>query len=452
MGKIKEFLLSKKGIIIAVCAAAVILIAIGILIAVILGKKGYRSIAVEDVKGNVNVVGEKNNGQAYIGERLYSGDDVSVLSESELTLCMDNDKYLYAGENTHFVIESVSSKKESRIKILLDQGSELNELTQKLGINDTYDVDTPNATMSVRGTVFRVTVYYGDDGFVYTLVEVTEGVVNVKLKTTDGVYNGTEKDLHAGESALIRANEEISEFVTFKDGETILMLDYDSLPKDGNARVEALIKKSIEDNHVHSFGEWKIVKDATCGEDGEKKRVCECGEEETETVKATGEHTWEEVIDSDPTCAEDGHKHQECSVCGAKQSDEIIEATGKHSWGNWTTVKNPTCTEEGSEKRVCSVCQKEETRTVAKLEHNWGDWGNNTASCENGGTMTRVCRDCEASESMSTGPLGHKWVRTGNINIVAQGSMMSPPGPDIEDHEEKCSECGKTQWVTVIIY
>ena len=39
----------------------------------------------------------------------------------------------------------------------------------------------------------------------------------------------------------------------------------------------------------HSFGEWETVKEATATEDGSKKRVCACGEEETEVIPALGE-------------------------------------------------------------------------------------------------------------------------------------------------------------------
>ncbi len=46
--------------------------------------------------------------------------------------------------------------------------------------------------------------------------------------------------------------------------------------------------------HVHSFGEWEVVAEATCTSDGLKKRECsdsECGEVDTETISALG-HDW----------------------------------------------------------------------------------------------------------------------------------------------------------------
>ena len=40
--------------------------------------------------------------------------------------------------------------------------------------------------------------------------------------------------------------------------------------------------------HTHSFGEWTVTKEATCTEDGEQTRTCDCGYSETQVIPATG--------------------------------------------------------------------------------------------------------------------------------------------------------------------
>ena len=209
----KNFLASKKGKIIMAAAAALVLVAVAVVLVVVLSGKTYRSISVEEVQGTALVVNTKNNGEAFKGQRLYGGDDVMVLEKSNLTMCLDSSKYLYADENTHFYLEDSSTSNTSRIRIVLDQGSVLNELKEKLNPDDSYKVDTPNATMSVRGTKFRVTVYVGEDGLTYTLLEVESGVVLAQLKNADGTYNGVEKEFRAGESAVIRMEKEVSSFL-----------------------------------------------------------------------------------------------------------------------------------------------------------------------------------------------------------------------------------------------
>ncbi len=296
-----------KGKILAGAGGTVV--AVGIGVAVLLQGGGYRSIAVEQVAGTVNVVGEMNNGQAYKGEHLYSGDDVTVMDASELVMCMDNDKFVYADANTHFKLEASDKSEDSRIKIYLDAGSELNELQSKLEAGETYEVDTPNSTMSVRGTSFRVTVYKASDGLIYTLTEVTTGEVLVRLKTTDGSYNGVEKLFTPGQSALIRGNSEFSEFVSsgLLDANDIentgdddaLELAYGSLPEDGMERLIALLEGG---NFIESDEETETKEEV---KDTKKEEV---KKEEPEKKEEVEEDTTEEETDEDDTEEDEDNK------------------------------------------------------------------------------------------------------------------------------------------------
>ena len=301
---IGALLKTTKGKVLAGAGGTVV--AVGIAIAVLLQGGGYRSIAVEQVSGTVNVVGEMYNGQAYKGEHLYSGDDVTVMDASELVMCMDNDKYVYADANTHFKLEASDKSEDSRIKIYLDAGSELNELQSKLEAGETYEVDTPNSTMSVRGTSFRVTVYKASDGLIYTLTEVTTGEVLVRLKTTDGSYNGVEKLFTPGQSALIRGNSEFSEFVSSglldandienTDDEDALELAYESLPEDGMERLIALL---IGGNFIESDEEPEAKEEV---KDPKKEEV---KKEEAEKKEEVVEDTTEEETSEEDNEEED---------------------------------------------------------------------------------------------------------------------------------------------------
>ena len=65
--------------------------------------------------------------------------------------------------------------------------------------------------------------------------------------------------------------------------------------------------------HEHAWGEWTTVKEATCLEDGSKERVCECGEKQTETIKALG-HKW-----GNPYLDNGVYKHR-CGRCGVVEN------------------------------------------------------------------------------------------------------------------------------------
>ncbi|MCR4755039.1 MAG: FecR domain-containing protein [Lachnospiraceae bacterium] len=312
-----DFIKTTKGKIITIGGTAVV--AVGIAAALLLQGEGYRSIAVQEVAGNVTVVGEKNNGQAYVGEHLYSGDDVTVGDASELTMCMDNDKYVYADANTHFSLQASAANEDSKIKIYLDAGSELNDLQTSLAAGESYEVDTPNSTMSVRGTKFRVTVYKGKDGNIYTLTEVTDGQVLIKLKTTTGEYNGVEKLFKPGQSTLIRGNSNLSEFVTSEmlndadlSGDSgdieVLMLSYDTLPTGGLDRLMAL----LENGNVDGSG---------TDTDSEEKT------EETKTVdKSDDTQTPEANIEDEADAGEGGEPTPINSLRSAVKQQRINSA------------------------------------------------------------------------------------------------------------------------------
>lgn len=108
--------------------------------------------------------------------------------------------------------------------------------------------------------------------------------------------------------------------------------------------------------HEHTYGEWMIEMQATCTENGNKVRVCECGEKEIETISFTGHTDGEWIIDIEASCTTGGNKHQVCSVCTETIKTESIDAKG-HQNGVWITDVEATCTEKGSKHQICSVCE-----------------------------------------------------------------------------------------------
>ena len=79
----------------------------------------------------------------------------------------------------------------------------------------------------------------------------------------------------------------------------------------------------------HSYGDWTIIKEATCTEEGLKQRTCTvCDTMEEETVPMT-EHDWESdfTIDQQPTATENGSKSIHCKNCDAVKDVTVINAT-----------------------------------------------------------------------------------------------------------------------------
>ena len=191
----------------------------------------------------------------------------------------------------------------------------------------------------------------------------------------------------------------------------------------------------------HRYGEWKTVREATCTEDGSRRRECEiCGHKDSETLQKL-EHDWGEWTSNDngthkhvcgdcshdesehcaytatvvdPTCEADGYTLHECKVCGYSYKDVYIDAKGhkydeahictvcgvpaetaEHVYGEWKTVYEATCTEDGSRRRECEICGHKDIETLQKLGHDWGEW-----KFDGKNTHTRTCvRDTLHTES-----------------------------------------------------
>ena len=472
--KIGDFLKTTKGKVVTLASGAGV-IAVGIAIAVLMQGSGYRSIAVNGFEGTVSVAGNKNNGNVYVGQNLYSGDDVTVASESSLTMCMDGDKYVYADADTHFSLEASSPKDDSRIKINLAEGSELNELKNKLADGESYVVDTPNSTMSVRGTTFRVTVYKGEDGLWYTLLEVINGTVEVALKTEDGTYNGVVEKFGEGQAAMIRGNSDFSEFIVGEENEVVLLFDYKMLPEGAVSRVveiltyleDNVIVGDVEAQHMDEDEEPSAT-DAATEADSEVNEKAEAEpettEEEAEDDALAGEnaatneakpeahvHTpgeWMIVIS--PSCGSQGARQQFCTECNALLASEFLPATGNHIRGHWVTIGYGACNYEGAEQEECPNCGAVfDTRSTGYGEHTYS--GGSCVVCGQKDpsyspvVQTAGCSHVWSSYTQTVNPDNGEFSHSRTCTLCGQSESgpCSPPYISDDNPVERCSICLK---------
>lgn len=150
--------MSRKKVIAVVVAAAIVVL--GILAYIMVsgnGKQTYRSIKIVEMEGAVSIErAGKESLNAAVNMNLVSGDYVTTAQDSYVVLRLDADKYVMLGENGAMTVTADGDEQNSRTSIELASGSVLNEIQNPLGQNSTFDVVTPSATMSVRGTVFEV--------------------------------------------------------------------------------------------------------------------------------------------------------------------------------------------------------------------------------------------------------------------------------------------------------
>ena len=137
----------------------------------------------------------------------------------------------------------------------------------------------------------------------------------------------------------------------------------------------------------HDFTVKKSEMPATCERAGTIVWKCSrCNETKTETIPAL-DHLWKEDHRTG-NCGVAGDIYYVCERDHSHTKTEHVEATGNHTWGEWTIVTEATCTSNGSKERECSVCHKKETETIPATGHHWVDKGDGT----------HTCPDCGATE------------------------------------------------------
>ncbi|WP_346707663.1 LPXTG cell wall anchor domain-containing protein [Massilistercora timonensis] len=105
----------------------------------------------------------------------------------------------------------------------------------------------------------------------------------------------------------------------------------------------------------HTYGDWKVTKEATETEAGSKERGCTvCKYVQTEAIPEIGH---EHGIHDETWKYDETDHWQECS-CGEKLN------VANHTYGDWKVTKEATETEEGSRERGCAVCEYVQTEAI----------------------------------------------------------------------------------------
>ncbi len=188
--------MEKKSKKIPIIIATAVVIVIAVIVVVILNS-GHRVIKVNSFDGTVNLERGSNEKKLVEGMNLKSKDKVTTGADGLVELLVDTDKHILAQENTCFKITSKGDENKGKLKIKLEYGTTLVEIENKLNDDSSVELDTPNASLSVRGTTFEASYIEADDA---TVVKVTDGVVKVESDTKA-------EEVQAGYMATVKGDE-----------------------------------------------------------------------------------------------------------------------------------------------------------------------------------------------------------------------------------------------------
>lgn len=125
-----------------------------------------------------------------------------------------------------------------------------------------------------------------------------------------------------------------------------------------------------ECSHTVNDSDIKVIKKATCSEEGKVEKTCEtCGYTWTESIPKI-EHQYITSVQTVDTCEEKSeYTVEKCSMCGSVKETSKKLYYSAHDFQFTSHKKEPTCTETGEDIYTCTKCNKTEIREVAAKGH-----------------------------------------------------------------------------------
>lgn len=185
----------KNKIVLPVVIGVLVVAIIAVVLILVLNRKdAFRIVFVNDSTGTVSLERDDDSMEIAKDMKLIPDDFVSVEDDSTLDLLVDDDKHIAVRSNTQFSVDATGNPKKGKVTIHVTSGKTYIKIDHPLQDDDSFEVKTPNATISVRGTIFSVD-YDPNQGITY--VECVEGKVHVVSDS------GDKTNLTAGERAEV---------------------------------------------------------------------------------------------------------------------------------------------------------------------------------------------------------------------------------------------------------
>lgn len=191
---------------------------------------------------------------------------------------------------------------------------------------------------------------------------------------------------------------------------------------------EVLVKQETVNALGHVYGEWKLIKEATCTEKGSQSKECSrCKNLYIEEIEEAA-HTV--VIDEakEATCTEDGlTEGSHCSVCQKKLVEQQIVPAHGHIWDEGIVVQEESCTSQGIKNHVCTKCDATKKEISTELGHDYSTkWMvDKKATMSSNGSKSKHCTRCDEKTSVTT-IYKASTVKLSTAIFVYNGKMRSP--------------------------
>lgn len=205
-------------------------------------QESYRIIKIVNYTGNVIINRQEKEFEVFEDLQLEPEDKITSDEKATIELLADEDKHMAVSGSSSFIVHAKGKEDNGNITIELLYGYIDFNIENKLPEKSSFIVNTPNATMSVRGTQFYT--YYNKDKN-YTYVNVSEGTVWVES-------NGETFILNRGDEIQIDDTGAKAILLGLKEGETYKEASYHItrayVNRENYQTYEAIYRKGPSDN------------------------------------------------------------------------------------------------------------------------------------------------------------------------------------------------------------
>lgn len=258
-------------------------------------------------------------------------------------------------------------------------------------------------------------------------------------------YDEKNKFYHMVDRKYIGTDCDVTKVSEKKCGDATVTKYEASVTVDGKNYTSEHTVVDGEASHTVKDSDIKVIKEATCTEEGKVEKTCEtCGYTWTETTPKT-EHHYVTTTQKVDTCEEKSeYTVEKCSECGDVKSTSKKMYYSAHDYQFTSHVKEPTCTEKGEDLYTCTICNGTETRKVAATGHDTELVNVKEPTCTDFGyTGDEVCKKCNqvVKSGKNIEPNGHKYLATMFTKYEIQESMGLKYKYSYEAEHWICKNC-----------
>ena len=258
-------------------------------------------------------------------------------------------------------------------------------------------------------------------------------------------YDEKNKFYHMVDRKYIGTDCDVTKVSEKKCGDATVTKYEASVTVDGKNYTSEHTVVDGEASHTVKDSDIKVIKEATCTEEGKVEKTCEtCGYTWTETTPKT-EHHYVTTTQKVDTCEEKSeYTVEKCSECGDVKSTSKKLYYSAHDFQFTSHKKEPTCTEKGEDLYTCTICNETETREVAATGHDTELVNVKEPTCTDFGySGDEVCKKCNqvVKSGKKIEPNGHKYLATMFTKYEIQESMGLKYKYSYEAEHWICKNC-----------